>query len=79
MHKKWYAFCVGPNGGISGTEFSSPYDRREDAEAWASTKFPTTKASQIAIVELVAIAERTAAPVKIIEVKPAFEGHSKAA
>ena len=61
--KKWFAFDVGPNGGIATNALSGPLNSREEAEKWATTRFPKTAATQIAIAEVVAYAERVAPPI----------------
>lgn len=61
--KKWFAFDVGPNGGIATNALSGPLNSRAEAEAWAVKRFPKTAAEQIAIVEIVALAERVAPPI----------------
>lgn len=76
--KKWYAFDLGPNGGPSGNSFSPPFDSQKDAEAWAINRFPKTSVAQIAIVELVAVAERATPPVTITPIH-AFGEVAKAA
>lgn len=62
--KKWFAFVVGPQGGISSSAMSPPLGSRSDAEGWAKQHFAVNlgKVQQIAIAEVVALCERDVPP-----------------
>jgi hypothetical protein len=79
VKKQWFAFDLGPNGGISSSATSGPLKSLGEAKEWATTRFPSTKVPQIGIAELVMVAERECPPVSFKDVTEVTLAVQKAA
>jgi hypothetical protein len=68
--KRFFAWDIGPNGGVAVNGISPPCVTKEAAAEWARTRFPKTSARQIAIAEIIGIAEYANPPVVVNPVPP---------
>lgn len=61
---RWFAFEMGPSGGISTNAVSGPLETEKEARAWANARFfgGNSKAAKIGIAQLVLTAEREVTP-----------------
>ncbi len=69
MEKKFFAICLGANGGPSGSGVSTGYASKDGALEWAAQQLgqkPNTH--QVMIVESISIVERDRSPIKVTEI-----------